>query len=182
MGDESFEALGSSPEAARQPRKMMASMARRNRGPSSSSAESASPYSSPTNDGTRSSEAHMRVAPGASPPKNQDLAPTSALDRIISLQRFQGYWDFDQALLDVCGIRGSSTARSMLNDNSTETPSRKLVWGTILAIIYLERKAADDKDAWELVADKARNFLQDSGVIMQDEMAKAPLKDLLAHI
>ena len=109
--------------------------------------------------------------------------PGNALDRVISLQRFQGFWELDHALLDVCGVAKSTAAGTMQADQSSAEPIRKtIVWATILAIFYLERVLATDKEAWELVVDKAKAFLQNSGVHMQTEMELSPLKELLGEI
>ena len=103
-----------------------------------------------------------------------------ALGRIISLQRFQGFWELDHALLDVCGVAQSAAAGTM--QSSTE-PLRKTVWATVLAIVFLERVLPADKEAWELVVDKAEGWLQNSGVHnLQAEMERSPLKELLAEI
>lgn len=121
---------------------------------------------------------------------SNDQAPTRgvgklephSLYQVISLQRFQGCWEFDQVLLAACGVAESSNARRMLADSSSQVPPRKTVWATMLAIVFLERKMAAEEDAWELVVNKAKDFLQHSGVDMHVEMGKSPLKELLEEL
>ena len=84
------------------------------------------------------------------------------LDAIISLQRFQGFWDLDQALLDACGVGPKAAA---LKGKESQTR----IWATILAISFLERKLASEKDTWELIVDKARGWLKNDGVDVEDE-------------
>lgn len=117
-------------------------------------------------------------------PTPQNTPANNVLDRIISLQRYQGSWELDHALLDVCGIAKSTAAGAMQADESSAAePLRKTtVWATILAIVYLERVLAKDRGAWELVVDKAKSLLQNSGVQMQAEMEESPLKELLDGI
>ncbi len=110
-----------------------------------------------------------------------DSRQLDPLAQIISLQRWQGDWEFDHALLDACGLANSSKAHALLIESS-QTSSWKSIWGTILVVVYLERKMVAEKDVWELVVDKAKAFLQLWGVNMQDEMGKSPLKELLMDI
>ncbi|KAL8828397.1 MAG: hypothetical protein Q9191_002613 [Dirinaria sp. TL-2023a] len=116
-------------------------------------------------------------------PTPQKTPANNVLDRIISLQRYQGSWELDHALLDVCGVAKSTAAGAMQADESSAEPLRKTtVWATILALVYLERVLAKDKGAWELLVDKAKSLLQNSGVQMQAEMEESPLKELLDEI
>ena len=107
---------------------------------------------------------------------------SAKLDRIISLQRCQGYWELSQTLLETCGVAETSTASKMGAKVSSLEPSRESVWATILAIVYLERKMAADEDTWVLVVKKAKEFLQQSGIDMQKEMEESPLKELLKEL
>lgn len=111
----------------------------------------------------------------------EDSLQIDPLEQVISLQRFQGYWEFDQTLLDICDLVNSSKAHALLTKSSQQSPW-KSIWGTLLVIVYLERKMLDKKDVWELVVDKAKDFLQQSGINMQEEMGKSPLMELLMEI
>lgn len=125
---------------------------------------------------SQQSASHQTAASNAEGPRQLD-----PLAQIISLQRFQGNWEFDQALLDVCGLANSSKARALLIELS-QTSSWKSIWGTILVVVYLECKMMAEKDVWELVVNKAKGFLQLLGVNMQVEMEKSPLKEVLMEI
>ena len=107
---------------------------------------------------------------------------SAKIDRFISLQRFQGYWELSQTLLETCGVAKTSTASKMGAKVSSQKPSCESVWATILAIVYLERKMAADEDTWVLVVKKAKEFLQQSGIDMQKEMEESPLKELLKEL
>ena len=89
----------------------------------------------------------------------EDVPQVDPLAQIISLQRFQGDGEFDQALLDVCGLANSSKAHALLIESS-QISSWKSIWGTILVVVFLERNMVAEKDVWELVVDKAKDFLQ----------------------
>ena len=46
-------------------------------------------------------------------------------------------------------------------------------WVTMVVIVFLMEKCGEEKDVWELVVDKARNWLKNCGV---DSMAKLEKK------
>ena len=128
----------------------------------------------------RGGQQTMRFYSIAEPPPPSPTRPGDALGRIISLQRFQGFWELDHALLDACGVAKSAAAGTM---QSSAEPLCKTIWATILAIVFLERVLVTDKEAWELVVHKAEGWLQNSGVHdRQAEMKRSPLKELLAEI
>lgn len=111
----------------------------------------------------------------------EDPPQPDPLAQIMSLQHFQGNWEFDQALLDACGLANSSKAHALVTE-SLQKSSWKSIWGTILVVVYLERNMEAEKDVWELVVDKAKVFLQQEGVNMPEEMGESPLKELLMDI
>ena len=103
------------------------------------------------------SAASFSMAP-PSPATSHAAAETSTdpLQQIIALQTFEGYWDSEATLLNVIGI---SSAK---HDVPEGLQSR--LWGTMLAISFLERKLSDEKEAWEMVVEKARMWLEGEGV------------------
>ena len=109
--------------------------------------------------------------------RGSDSNARDTLNIIISLQRFQGFWELEQALLAVCGVAKSASAGTLPAD-----ASRQRIVATVLAITFLERKMADERDTWELIVDKAKGWLDGLGIKMEDEVVTEPLKDLLAGI
>ena len=104
------------------------------------------------------------------------------LDAIISLQCFEGFWHFEKRLLNVCGVAKSAARTTILANASSAQSSHAKVWATIIAITFLERKMAGEKDTWELIVDKAQGWLQDNGVDTAQEMETNPLKALLSEL
>ncbi|KAI9819497.1 MAG: hypothetical protein M1827_006945 [Pycnora praestabilis] len=90
--------------------------------------------------------------------------PTTHADRlhlIIALQNFDGSWELDQALCKCIGTTAEVAEAEMPAASSTQhiaQANRKRVWATILAIIFLEKNLAKEKDTWELVVGKARSW------------------------
>ena len=77
---------------------------------------------------------------------------TDPLQKIIALQTFEGYWNLDAPLLEVVGLSAQHKAPQGVDSK---------VWAAVLAITFLERKMAGDKEAWEMVVEKARGWLED---------------------
>lgn len=75
------------------------------------------------------------------------------LQRIIALQTFEGYWNLDAPLLEVVGLPAQHEAPQGVDSK---------VWATVLAISFLEGKMAGDKEAWEMVVEKARGWLKET--------------------
>lgn len=96
---------------------------------------------------------------------------TIPLQKLISLQTFDGYWDIDDGLLQIVGL-DPSTTRAKLQSHydflkgSIATPVSALnkwfkVLATCLVCHFLENKASESKDEWELVKNKADGWVQD---------------------
>lgn len=80
------------------------------------------------------------------------------LDRIVALQTFEGWWKLDDCLLRILELSAAEAEKHIPGNVSLE------VWATVLAIRFLEGKLADRKDAWELVVEKARGWIDGQGV------------------
>lgn len=81
--------------------------------------------------------------------KPEDIDP---LQKIIALQTFEGYWNLDAPLRKVVGLLAQHKAPQGVDSKA---------WATVLAVTFLERKTPGDKEAWEMVVDKARGWLKD---------------------
>ena len=77
---------------------------------------------------------------------------TDPLRNLIILQTFDGYWNLDFSLLEIVGVSVQHKAPQGVDSR---------VWAAVLAITFLEKKMASDKDSWEMVVEKARGWLKD---------------------
>ena len=77
---------------------------------------------------------------------------TDALQKIIALQTFEGYWDFDARLLEAVGL----SAQHQVPQDVDNT-----MWATVLAITFLEEKMRGDEETWVMLVEKARGWLKD---------------------
>ncbi len=91
------------------------------------------------------------VHPGRQSSPIQDPDP---LHQIISLQCFDGSWTL-KPLLKTLGLPDNPATTGP----GGKEPKAEKIWATILAIKYLEIKMAHEEDAWELLVEKAKGWL-----------------------
>ncbi|KAI9831905.1 MAG: hypothetical protein M1819_004627 [Sarea resinae] len=115
----------------------------------------------------------MSVFDGATPfslSSSSSSTPTP-FEILVSLQTFSGSWDLAPALLDTLQLSADTVAQSVsrvLSSPSqvitldTNHETTKSVFATLLAIVFLELRVADEKEAWELMVEKARTWLDDT--------------------
>ena len=77
------------------------------------------------------------------------------LDVLIELQTFEGFWEWDAALFAIISV----------SEKQAELVEAQIGYGkqavaTALAVVFFERKLKSEKDAWELVVEKARGWLE----------------------
>jgi hypothetical protein len=87
-------------------------------------------------------------------------------DRVVALQRADGSWELDEALLFACGLAPEQMA-ALEAFVPTATPLEgKRAMATAIALTFLRRRALADKAEWALLARKAERYL--------DRVAVAP--------
>lgn len=107
-------------------------------------------------------------APTAAVPKSQARAQNPLQD-VIRLQTFEGYWKWNDELWAAMGI---DKGKAMVF--STGLGWDRNVIATLLAVAFFEHKLSDDKDAWELVVEKAKGWLeQQMGGKMEGALTQA---------
>jgi hypothetical protein len=93
--------------------------------------------------------------------------PTRTLDpmeAIVSLQTFEGYWTVSDGLLGVIGIgKGQmETALSGRNEAWAQGLAREAdmkMAMTACVLIFLRKKLSGERDTWDMMAEKARDWL-----------------------
>ncbi|MDL1948615.1 VWA domain-containing protein [Acidobacteria bacterium ACD] len=84
---------------------------------------------------------------------------TRPLDRLVSLQRHDGSWDLDDRLAALSGFEHDELEKGWRALGPVGGDPRR-VFATALALALLERLAPGERDEWELLAQKARCFLE----------------------
>lgn len=72
------------------------------------------------------------------------------LEKLVSLQSFEGFWEWEEKLLEAVGVSEENAAQENL------VPG-KLV-ATMLAVAYLRNVLRNEEESWELVVEKAEEW------------------------
>ncbi|KAK3824893.1 MAG: LOW QUALITY PROTEIN: von Willebrand domain-containing protein [Benniella sp.] len=96
------------------------------------------------------------AAPGGSAAGTFAQGVEATVHGIVGLQTFEGYWEWQESLLSCVGVDPVLAAEAV----------KKHGWdlrvaATALAIVFLEKKKIDEKDAWELVVEKAKGWMEE---------------------
>ncbi|XP_069820965.1 von Willebrand factor A domain-containing protein 5A-like isoform X2 [Dendropsophus ebraccatus] len=112
------------------------------------------------------------VPDGGSPEKEE----TSALFRLISLQKADGSWDPSTEMASILGTSedfGGSCPDAEMDSS---------VWATILALIWLHDSCSEQRDEWELLESKAIALVKNKAGSSLDEYFKAGITLLKSSI
>lgn len=93
--------------------------------------------------------------------------PLSLLEALVALQTFDGYWAWSDNLLNMLGLEKTKIGKVL---EATGVPwgktlqdvANRNVVATGCVVVYLRTKLAAEKDSWELMADKAVDWLSAS--------------------
>jgi hypothetical protein len=97
---------------------------------------------------------------------------------LVTLQSFEGFFPFTPALAAVLGI-SFNHLEAKLNEilppvASLNEEQRKCLFATLLAVRLFERDLARQRDVWELVVEKARNWI--TGLVGNEEAEAFEMK------
>ncbi|KAI1809075.1 von Willebrand factor type A domain-containing protein [Poronia punctata] len=106
--------------------------------------------------------------------ENSTVAQLSITERmytLIRLQRFDGSWEWQQSLLDIAGV----------TDSNGQLPIQpNAIGATTLAVAFFRTRAALEVGSWELVAEKAVDWLAAQNVNGEAEIKT--ISELLVSI
>ena len=83
----------------------------------------------------------------------------AGLDQLVRLQGADGSWNLTDELAEILGVDLAQLERAIVG----ATGERQLVrqaWATALALAWLEDRAADSKEEWQLLGGKAERWLK----------------------
>ena len=101
-------------------------------------------------------EAEQAALP-PSPQRKKDGPPVLAL---ITLQKASGSWDLTDQLLSLCGTNRDALIKGCPKEIAVDTGEGKLLWATALALVLLMGKFLDQKDEWEMIAEKGSKWMK----------------------
>lgn len=153
-----------------------------------SSDESATRYSATTKDITVDARMHPSAfaepmfspATPPGPPSPVVLSNTDKMTRIIDLQAFDGSWSPSPDLLGLLDITEAQLASFALKLGPSKTTDATQHKATALAIAWLQINVPNEEDVWEMVVEKAVNWL--AGELSGEESAKEAVKAAEATI
>ncbi|MCJ1341591.1 hypothetical protein MMC09_006887 [Bachmanniomyces sp. S44760] len=96
----------------------------------------------------------------------KSLPTTSKVHAIIALQDFAGFWKMSHELSTITGIPEKKFSDPVLRH------CEKTRWITILIIVWLDKKMKDQEAVWELVVEKARDWLRLEECVDKDVIKK----------
>ena len=88
-------------------------------------------------------------------PKKKKLeTDNDKVHAMIEMQDFDGWWEPNEQVTQIMGLANAIN----------EPPQRSKEWVTVLVLKWLDTKMAAEKDVWELVAEKAKGWLEGQGL------------------
>jgi Ca-activated chloride channel family protein len=91
--------------------------------------------------------------------ERDELGTRKMLD-LITLQRADGHWELDAALALMLGVEVRELKRALRELAGTHASELASCWATTLVLVYLETEHSQRFEVWNLVATKARAWLQ----------------------
>ena len=104
-------------------------------------------------------KASYHGAPLVSTQNQKKKVHLSALS-VISLQKASGSWDLTDQLASLCDVSRSDLMKGCSKEIAADTAEGKLIWATALALVLLMGKYSDQKDEWEMIAEKGKKYLK----------------------
>jgi hypothetical protein len=81
-----------------------------------------------------------------------------AMDRLVALQRADGYWDLDEPLAAILGLPLKDLVGRLPGTSKPDDEIRR-AWATALALSFLSRQASSSGAEWDMLAAKAGRWL-----------------------
>ena len=112
-----------------------------------------------------------------SPPEaaSQKQKVASAVLSLISLQKASGAWNLTGQLMSLCGTSRDALITACPTEIAVGTAEGKLLWATALALVLLKGKFVDQKDEWEMIAEKGKRWMKNNlpAVVKYDNVLKS---------
>ncbi|CAG8687111.1 260_t:CDS:2, partial [Acaulospora colombiana] len=114
-------------------------------------------------------------------PSAQPAVPTSlSVESLARAQKFDGSFPTDSQYFNLVTSGGKAGLPSALSSLGGADETKKSVWATLLTIACMEKRLAGEKDVWEFLADKARDYVSATLQDLCKDAAKA--EDLMKEL
>ena len=111
----------------------------------------------------------------ASAATSQQTKEASSVLALILLQKASGAWDLTDQLVSLCSKTRDALITGRPIEVAVDTAEGKLLWATALALVILMGKFLDQKDEWEMIAEKGKKWLKRNlpGGMKYDDMLES---------
>lgn len=122
--------------------------------------------------------------PHAGVARYQKQQEASGVMSVISLQKASGAWDLTDQLVTLCTTSRDALSTGCPREIAVETAEGKLLWATALALVLLMGKFSDQKDEWEMIAEKGTKWMKKnlSNAVNYDDVLKSAAAVIGVHI
>ena len=79
---------------------------------------------------------------------------------LVTLQKASGSWDLTDQLVSLCGTSRDALINGCPKEIAVDTGEGKLLWATALALVLLMGRFLDQKDEWEMIAEKGTKWMK----------------------
>ena len=121
-------------------------------------------------------EAAKHLCSALSPPQAQKRKDSPPVFALITLQKASGSWEFTDQLVSLCGTSRDALIEECPKEIAVDTSEGKLLWATALALVLLMGKFLNQKDEWEMIAEKGSKWMKKNlpaGVKYENALAAA---------
>lgn len=124
----------------------------------------------PTLEATKSSTASRRrslfakassPAPASVPASHPTPDTSDPLQTLTSLQTFVGSWSWSGTLEKVLGVTSAAASKLNLPGTVASHADRDVILATMCAVVFFKKNLKAEKDAWEMLVEKAEAWLED---------------------
>jgi hypothetical protein len=91
------------------------------------------------------------------------------LSRLVNLQTFSGKWEWTNGLFQVLGVSADEVAKLAVPGNPQD---KQDVLATVCAVVYLKIRLASEEDSWEMLVEKARQWMEAETGVSADELER----------
>jgi hypothetical protein len=90
--------------------------------------------------------------------------------QLVQLQTFTGSWTWTSELEAIIGVTEQQAGNYNLPTTTSNTAD---ILATICTVVYLKKKLASEKDAWDMLVQKAQDWLEDETGASIDNLVEA---------
>ena len=103
---------------------------------------------------------------------------------VISLQKASGAWDLTDQLVALCTKSRDALIAGCPREIAVETAEGKLLWTTALALVLLMGTFSDQKDEWEMIAERGTKWMKKNlpNAVNYDDVLKSAAAVIGIHI